>query len=231
MQTKLKLVFVGFCWPEPLDEVANYPECTSRLMSVIITPTVRLVRNIMLQQLIAASDRVTWPSRSIKESPLVATLRSSRNHADVRLMCCRLWLHIQRTDITVTSVASSRSWQKKKKANKHIPQQYWALNCSTFLMFINLISHFLPSEDQSCGSPGKVRRELSPERVQLKGQWADAAPGPKREQWLDEAPPHHCRNNDVSALCERNKTDVLSVLLSYLLTLIIVGLHCPVYSR
>lgn len=97
------------------------------------------------------------------------------------------------------------------------------------MMFINLISHFLPSEDQSCGSPGEVRRELSPERVQLKGQWADAAPGPKREQWLDEAHPHHCRNDDVSALCERNKTDVLSVLLSYLLTLIIVGLHCPIY--
>ncbi len=90
---------------------------------------------------------------------------------------------------------------------------------------------FPPSEDQSRGRPSKVRCELSPERVQLEGQRADAAPETKREQWLNKAHPHHCRNNDVSALCERNKIDVLSVLLSYLLTLIMVGLHCPVYSR
>lgn len=101
-----------------------------------------------------------------------------------------------------------------------------------FLMIINLISYFLPSEDQSRGGPGEVRRELSPERVQLEKQWADTAPGPKWEQWLDQAHPHHCRNNDVSALCERNKVDVLSLLLlSYLLTLIMIGFHCPVYSR
>lgn len=101
-----------------------------------------------------------------------------------------------------------------------------------FVTVISLIiSHLLPSEDQSSGSPGEVRRELSPERVQLEGQRADTAPGPKREQWLDQAHPHHCRNNDVSALCERNKIDVLSVLLSYLLTLIMVGLHRPIYSR
>lgn len=97
-------------------------------------------------------------------------------------------------------------------------------------MIINLISHLLPSENQSSGSPSKDRRELSPERVQLEGQRADTAPGPKREQWLDQAHPHHCRNNDVSALCERNKIDVLSVL-SYLLTLIMVGLHSPIYSH
>lgn len=98
-------------------------------------------------------------------------------------------------------------------------------------MIISLTSHLLPSEDQSSGSPSEVRRELSPERVHLEGQRADTAPGPKWEQWLDQAHPHHCRNNDVSALCERNKIDVLSVLLSYLLTLIMVGLHCPVYSH
>lgn len=81
-------------------------------------------------------------------------------------------------------------------------------------MIISLIARLLPSEDQSCGSPGEVRRELSPERVQREGQRADTAPGPKREQWLEQAHPHHCRNDDVSALCERNKIDVLSVLLS-----------------
>lgn len=100
-----------------------------------------------------------------------------------------------------------------------------------FLMIINLISLLLPSEDQRSGSPGKVRRELSPERIQREGRRTDTAPGPKWEQWLNEAHPHHCRNNDVSALCERNKTDVLSVLLSYLLMLITVGLHCPIFSR
>lgn len=84
-------------------------------------------------------------------------------------------------------------------------------------MIIILMSHLLPSEDQSSGGPGEVRRELSPERIQLEGQRADTAPGSKREQWLDQAHPHHCRNNDVSALCERNKIDVLSVV-SYLLT-------------
>lgn len=39
-----------------------------------------------------------------------------------------------------------------------------------FLMIINLISYFRPSEDQSRGSAGEVRRELSPERVQLEKQ-------------------------------------------------------------
>lgn len=101
-----------------------------------------------------------------------------------------------------------------------------------FVMVISPISRLLPSsEDQSSSGPGEVRREFSPERVQREGQRADTAPGRKRDQWLEQAHPHHCRNNDVSALCERNKIDVLSVLLSYLLTLIMVGLHHPIYSR
>lgn len=49
------------------------------------------------------------------------------------------------------------------------------------LMIINLMFHLIPSEDQSSGSPGEVRRELSPKRVQPEGQRADTAPGPKWE--------------------------------------------------
>lgn len=81
------------------------------------------------------------------------------------------------------------------------------------LVIVNLIFHLLPSEDQSSSSPSEVRRELAPQRVQPEGQRADTAPGPKWEQWLNQAHPHHCRNNDVSALCERNRIDVLCVII------------------
>lgn len=77
---------------------------------------------------------------------------------------------------------------------------------------VNAVS--LPSEDQSRGGPREVRRELPPEGVQRERQRADTAAGSKWEQWLDEAHPHHCRNNDVSALCERNQDDVLFFIIS-----------------
>ncbi|KAL0159667.1 hypothetical protein M9458_043392, partial [Cirrhinus mrigala] len=66
----------------------------------------------------------------------------------------------------------------------------------------NVILPF-PPEDQSGGGAREGRSQFLPSRVPAQMQRAGAAAGPQLERRLDEAHPHHCRNYDVNALCER----------------------------
>lgn len=58
-----------------------------------------------------------------------------------------------------------------------------------------------------------------PQRIPAQKQRAGAAPGPQLERRLDEAHPHHRRNYDVNALCERIQIIYFSMIYIYIYNL------------
>lgn len=76
----------------------------------------------------------------------------------------------------------------------------------------NNVTLRVPPEDQSRGGTREGRGQFLPPRVPAQEQRAGAAPGPQLERRLDEAHPHHRRNYDVNALCERIQMTCFSII-------------------
>uniref|UniRef100_A0A8C6U9Q5 Transporter n=1 Tax=Neogobius melanostomus TaxID=47308 RepID=A0A8C6U9Q5_9GOBI len=94
--------------------------------------------------------------------------------------------------------------------NKIYEYPDWAIGLGWFLALTSMICIPLVMVIKILQSNGSLievslafRCELAAQRVQHKGRRADAAPERQWEQWLDKAHPNRCRNDDVSALCER----------------------------